>query len=960
MLATQSRPVTSHATISTVGSTRLIGRDTQLAALRDAFVSAAEGGTHCVLVTGEAGIGKTRLVSEALAGLEGAVVVTGRAVDMSTGEIPFGVLADTLRDLIHVGGHGSLTTADHDALAPLLPGAPPSARVERLQLLSSFVDLLERLATDRFLVWVVEDLHWADSATRDLVNLAARTIRGSFLLIATVRTDDPDRSRADDTALRSYVAELARTPGCVVLPLGRLTADEVRLQLLALLGSSPAPELAIRIQELSDGVPFVVEELAAASGRPELATAAGVASARLTGLSPDTQRLVDAAAVGDGHLRISLVEQVLDATPDELDAALAEAVQAGILVSDAAADSLGFRHALLRDAADRAMGPGARRSWHRRWAEVLENNPGVLAADPAALAVAEHWHQARDARRALGATVTAIPSAGRICRPDEESVLWTRIVRAFGTVDDAAAIAGMSLRDVFALGLLCNIPASRSAELEFMAAVPLAELTPAERVAHREFSIETAKGEAATVPQDGPLELADAFEDADPDTLAVMAWASAGSLMATDMDRGEALIRRATLGARALANPRLTIAVAAVGSYRAQVNGQPDGGAALVREALATTGRPPWNGLLMMLGNLAYCEIVAGRYSQADEVLCEALASLRHPYLSLTVWEHLVENSAALWTRTGEWQRARALLEEASPWWDQDFRSSHARLTTLDLLQHGTADAEGWLALLGGGQPEGAPLAMIHDLVARSHVAADDLAGMRADLAGMWAHEHVVLSDDQLWATLLLAARAEADAALTGPRDDRDEALAHLGTLDALAVRFRRIGPLGEVWPLDLAAQLDRFHGRDARTPLHAALEGWERIGHVPDVAITHLSLAEQHAIHGDREAAREHLAAGREIAMSLEARPMLARADALADRYALTSRERQASDVLTGREAEVLGLLAEGRTNAEIATTLFMSPKTASVHVSRIIAKLGATNRTEAASIARRRALIP
>ncbi len=219
----------------------------------------------------------------------------------------------------------------------------------------------------------------------------------------------------------------------------------------------------------------------------------------------------------------------------------------------------------------------------------------------------------------------------------------------------------------------------------------------------------------------------------------------------------------------------------------------------------------------------------------------------------------------------------------------------------------------------------------------------------------------MLLSTTTLWQLVVDAARTEADAAVAGSARD-DQAPPRRLTWDdrrEAPARFRRYGRLGEVWPLDLAAQLDRFHGRDARPALEAALAGWERIGHVPDVAVTHLSLAEAHALHGDREAARRHLSAGREIAARLEARPMLARADALADRYALASRERRTTDVLTDREAEVLALLAEGRTNAEIAATLFMSPKTASVHVSHIIAKLGAGNRTEAAATARRQGLL-
>jgi predicted ATPase len=245
----------------------LIGRDDDVAILRDAIVSARAEEPRCLLVTGEAGIGKSRLVREALTGIDDALVVTGHGADMSTGEIPFGVLADTLRDLVHRCGAGALTTAERTALAPLLPGTVPSGHVERVQVLSAFVDLLQRLCAEQLVVWVVEDLHWADSATRDLVNLAVRTLRGQLLVVATVRTDDPERTAADELALTSYVAGLARLPRTTVVPLARLSPGEVRAQLLELVGSGLSPAVATRIEQLSDGVPFVVEELAAPRGR---------------------------------------------------------------------------------------------------------------------------------------------------------------------------------------------------------------------------------------------------------------------------------------------------------------------------------------------------------------------------------------------------------------------------------------------------------------------------------------------------------------------------------------------------------------------------------------------------------------------------------------------------------------------------------------------------------------------
>lgn len=939
----------------------LIGRDEDVARLRDAVVSARAAEPQCVLVTGEAGIGKSRLVREALAGIDDALVVTGHGADMATGEIPFGVLADTLRDLLHGAGTDVLTSTERASLAPLLPGSVPSGHIERVQVLSAVLDVLERLSTERLLVWVVEDLHWADTATRDLLNLAVRTLRGRLLVIATVRTDDHDRPADAEAALTSYVAGLARLPGTTMVPLSRLNPDEVRLQLRGLLGPGLAAGTASRIEALSDGVPFVVEELAAARGRPEIATASGAAAGRLAGLSADARRLVEAAAVGEGHLRIGLLEEVVDATADELDTALAEAVRAGVLTTDHATDAVGFRHALLREAAERELGPGARRSWHRRWAEVLQDHPGLLAADPAALAIAEHWHHARDVRRALAASIAAMPAAERICRPEEETVLWTRVMRAYDVLDDAPEVTGLSMRDVLGRAMLAAFQASVSVRHEFRAAIPSHRLSPAERL-WRALLVEkeAPKGESNQGAEGPTIAVADAFEDSPPDLVAVEVWADTGSRLVSDPERGRRLVARAMDGARALHNPRAILSVAALGSYQVQVNGDPLYATSLIRTALAECGEEYWASVVSVLGNLTWCELIQGNHEAADAAATDALERLAHPHLTVRLWEHVAENATATWLLTGQWQRARILLEEAAPWWEDDCRTSNARQELLELLQRGaTGPLTRWGAHLDHPAAFGAPRALVRELLARAAIAHGETGEMRAVLAAAWDDEYVLLSDDQLWSTALVGARAEADAVLAGASDDSDEALTHLSRIVEVTARFRRYGALGEVWPLDLAAQLERFHGRDARSALRAALAGWERIGHVPDVGVTHLALAEQEAIHGDRGAAREHLAAAREIATRLDARPMLDRADILAERFALASHERRTTDLLTGRESEVLALVAEGRTNAEIAATLFMSPKTASVHVSHIIAKLGAANRTEAAATARRQGLL-
>ena len=298
-----------------VAPARLIGRDEDVAILRDAVVSARAGEPRCVLVTGEAGIGKTRLVAEALTGIDDALVVTGHGADMATGEIPFGVLADTLRDLVHLAGRTPSPLLSARPWRRCCPGRCPSGHVERVQVLSAFLDLLQRLCSDRLLVWVVEDLHWADAATRDLVNLAVRTLRGRPARggdRADGRPRTHSRPGGRPHVVRRRAGAVARHDRAAT---GSAHPGRGAEQLLGLVGATLPPGVAARIEQLSDGVPFVVEELAAARGRPEVATASGVAAGRLAGLSPESRRLVEAAAVGEGHLRIGLLEQVVDSTP---------------------------------------------------------------------------------------------------------------------------------------------------------------------------------------------------------------------------------------------------------------------------------------------------------------------------------------------------------------------------------------------------------------------------------------------------------------------------------------------------------------------------------------------------------------------------------------------------------------------------------------------------------------------
>ena len=594
---------------------RLVGREAELDRIAGAVVSARGGTSRCLLVTGEAGIGKSRLVAEAVGSLDDALVLTGHAADMTTGEIPFGVVADTLRDLARVAGVDVLLPAEREALAPLLPGAAPRQQVERVQLLSTFLDLLERLAGERLVVWVVEDLHWADSATRDLVGLAARTLPAGLLIVATVRTDDPERTPAAEAALTSYVAGLARTPGCEVLPLSRLGTDAVQRQLRDLLGSHPSAEVASRVERLSDGIPFVVEELVAAAGRPELTTVAAVAAGRLGSLGPETRRLVEAAAVGDGPP----ADQPAGAGPRRHARGARRGAGRGAARRDPHDRPRARRGGLPARAPARGGGPRDRTGCAAGVAPPVGRGaggqPGRAPADPALLAIAEHWHQAKDTRRALAATVAAMPAAGRICRADEELALWARVMRGYGTLHDAAQRGGpqppRGLRPVGAHGG-CRVPRRRAG----------VDRRRAHRAAHRAGPQVPSRCARSSTGRARPTPMPTTSCSPSPRpstrrrTICSPSWcgrspaatspSTPSAAMSSSPAPGPTPVGSATPGSPSW-SPRSS-------PTGPRCSATPKGAATRLREVLEEIGDTTWLGVFHLWGNLAWCEVVCGNH----------------------------------------------------------------------------------------------------------------------------------------------------------------------------------------------------------------------------------------------------------------------------------------------------------------------------------------------------------
>jgi len=1000
-----------------VASHRFVGRSAELDHLEAAFAQAGSGAPVTVCVGGEAGVGKTRLVSEFAARVRqsGGRVLLGGCIELGEGALPFAPIVEALRGLgreLEPDGLDELVGPGQPMLAHLLPElgqVPAEPRSVGLtagpwaqaRLFEAVLALMERLAGRLPTLLVVEDLHWADRSTLDLLTFLVHNLQvGALLLVLTYRSDELHRRHP----LRPFLAGLDRSGRAERLEVDPFERADLADMVAGILGAPPDVGLLERIYDRSQGNAFFAEELVAAGqqddGRGLPPRLENVVLARIQVLPDDTQAVLRIAAAASRRVEHGLLAAVAQLPEAELLDALRAAVAHQVLVPDPVSETYAFRHALTEEALYGQLLPGERARLHAAFARAISEHPDLVGSNPAAVPawLAYHWVKAHDLVRALPATIQAgLQSQAAYAFADAYQHFETAL-ELWDQVPDAAEHATLSRARVLRHAAESAYTAGDPVRAIALIHAALAQVDPGDNP----FQAGLLHGRlggylAATGGQGAMAEYEQAVALVPP---APPSAERAGVLAAF----GEALMIQARYGdSRMLCEEAIAIASqvdAPVEESHARralgvdlaFLGDLEGGIEQLRAACRiaeTVGKV--DDLARALTSLAGVLEVFSRLEEAATVAVEGAEVADRQGLARWHGPFLAASAARSLLALGRWAQAEAMLRQAVSRLAPELAATHVYIHTiyaqLDLGRGLVDSAAAHLAVAHDAFAQTVTQAWVGGPLSARTAELALVEGRPADASTAAAEGLKLLGLQPYLAASLytLGLRAAADRAeLARARRTEEEELEARAVGHELAAQQRAqasagttnlaaaLPPRVEAEAITGEAELARLDGRTDPHLWEVAAKAWERLGEPYPTAYARWRQAEALLLGGlARELVEPSLRAAHQTASELGAAPLRAEIEALARRGRLNLSTGAATKPepeppspldalgLTAREQEVLALVALGRTNSQIAETLFISPKTATVHVSNILGKLGVRNRVEAAAVAHRLGII-
>jgi DNA-binding CsgD family transcriptional regulator/tetratricopeptide (TPR) repeat protein len=958
----------------------LIGREQPLRDLSAALDEVPGPAGSLVLVSGEVGIGKTRLLEEFAARAPDALVVRGGCVE----NVPYAPWTEALWLLLDAVDPGLVdelppgVRAQLGRLIPHLATEAPEVDEEDGQhlLFEAVVAAFMRAAARTKLVLVVDDVHWIDPASGELLRYIASNLRRIPVLLIVA-------FRGEDAALdRDFIAQLGRLSARRIA-LERLDEDPTAEMAALLLGPDARADDIAHVVHDAEGNPLFVEELVAALGSTGLPpTVRDLMLARFTSLDDDARHLVRTAAlIGPRAPRAWLVG-ASGLGEDRARSAARAAVDAGSLVVGDNGSVYEFRHALLRQAVLTELVPDERVALHRDIAEALTEHPEYAVGVDRVSELARHWNEAEVAAPALRWLVAMARHAEETYAFEAAYRSYERALFWWDGVADATEAAG---RDHAALLLDAADAAAlaghieRAADLAWSGLEEACALAPTRGVeaAGRVYSV------LWTADRAGEL-----FDFAMTSLLPVLDAVDANT-------RGRFLETRVAhlVGSGALAETR--------------------GPAAEMMAALPDITDPVLEARIHMVN--AWCYEAYGEFEEADEEYERAAEIARradvHWMLTLVLYNHAAFKTSvpdldaclALLDRVDElvarfgirrYLVAACCLRAVATCLQGDLGAARAALAPVENLY--TEGFDAWAraaeraridlcagdyqAVLAVLEPEtvGVPIPkdaerVIDISTLRGDASAwlGDLDGARRaiDVAEIEIEEH----RETYWhgPLAMTGVRVEADAAVAAAAENSLAAMEHaqaraatiVAAWEAAVAQLERSNPLVEAYSRAIAAELARLTNDGSRAQAGSAAEAFELIS-MPYYA-TYFRWREAQALldEGERPAATELLKHARATAITLGFGGLEAAITTLARSHQLRlgpGRTTVDGDTpLSVRELEVLRLMADGKSNPDIAELLFISRRTAAAHVSNILRKIDATSRVEAVSEAHRRGYV-